>query len=134
MDGKKALCRDVNICNLCLVAKNKTHICVIQNCPRCFAPHNILLYPRESEDGLLAAKKDVEGEEETAAAYSSTQLAENLYVFVREGAKESRTLPTREANGDVESGKGITNDDDGYNHPLEKAALRREDAGWMRIP
>ena len=78
MEGRRAICRDANLCTSCLVAKSRTHTCVIQKCPRCFNPHNILLCP------LAALEKDVEGEEESAATYSSTQMAENLFLLVRE--------------------------------------------------
>ena len=92
LDGRRAICRDANLCTSCLVAKSRTHTCVIQKCPWCFNPHKILLCP------LSAPEKDVEGEEESPAGYSSTQIAENLYMFVREGAIESRTLPLRETS------------------------------------
>ena len=52
----------------------------------------------------------------------------------KEGAIGSRTLPLEEASRDVESGKEIPNEEDGYNLPVEKPALGREDSGWRRPP
>ena len=57
IDERKALCRNINLCILCLAVKNKTHTCVVQSCPRCFASHNTLLCPQENEDGLLATQE-----------------------------------------------------------------------------
>ena len=122
------MCRDADLCTSCLVAKSRTHTCVIQKCPRCFNPHNILLCP------LAAPEKDVEGEEESAATYSSTQITENLFVLVREGAIGSRTLPVREASRDVELGKETPNEDVGCEPPPENPALERGESGLMRPP
>ena len=113
MDERKALCRNVNLCILCLAVKNKTHSCVVQSCPRCFASHNILLCPQESEDNLLAAQENDGGnseEEELLDSYSANQLGESINL-IREYAKESRVLPTREINGDTESEEEETTDD-----------------------
>ena len=39
MEERKTLCRNANLCILCLAVKNKAHTCVVQSCPRCFAAH-----------------------------------------------------------------------------------------------
>ena len=105
MDERKALCKNANLCVLCLAVKNKTHSCVVQSCPRCFASHNILLCPQEGEDNLLAAQEnDVSNseEEELLDAYSANQLGESINL-IREYSEDRRVFPTREIYDDTES-------------------------------
>ena len=105
MDERKALCKNANLCVLCLAVKNKSHSCVVQSCPRCFASHNILLCPQEGEDNLLAAQEEGESsseEEELVDAYSANQLGETINLL-REYTEERGVLPARDIDEETES-------------------------------
>ena len=58
MDEKKALCKNTNLCILCLTCSTKNHFCPVQSCPRCHGHHNILFCPQEAIESAMLTKED----------------------------------------------------------------------------
>ena len=127
MEGRRARCREAALCTSCLATKSSTHTCGIQKCTLCFGPHNILLCP------IAALEKDVEGDEESIATYSSAQVAENLFVLAREGARGNGTRPVKEAT-EEDSGRVSPSGVASSEPPPGGPALGRDVSGRRRLP